>query len=359
MKFSTPFVRVDLDILENNISEMHQKLSENNISHYPHIKVHKSVELANMQLKCGASGITVAKISEAAIMAKSGITNILIANTLVGDDKFQRLEELLHLAQFTVTVDNLIAVEKLGAIAKAKNKKINILIEIKTPVQRGGVDQENAIPIAIAIKKCEFLSFEGVFCYMGIRPNLETDLLREELATDEKNLLLSSATILESNGITVSTLSGGTSLTSKYAHCLKGITQSRAGNYIFNDCNGVYLGYSHYKDCALMVEATVINLVSDDIAIIDAGSKTLTSDTKADLGYGHITEYPNAKIIKLNEEHGFIKMSKDDAPLNIGDKVRIIPFHSCVVPNLCDEIYAFRKNVFEKKIKIDARGCCY
>ena len=320
MNLSTPYVRIDLDIVENNLQKMMRRLAENGIQHRPHIKVHKSVELARKQLEAGACGITVAKLSEAEVMIKGGIKDILVAYALVGEDKFERLKHMLPDAKFTVTVDNLEAVKQLDRISRETSQNIRVLVELKTPVNRGGVDYENACLLARTILTCEYLVFDGLFCYMGIRPHLDTDADRESLAQDEARLLTEGAVYLRQRGIAVQTLSGGTSLTATYAHCLRGITEARAGNYIFNDCNGVFLGYAQYSDCALTVESTVISLPGDHIAIIDAGSKTLTSDTKGDLGYGHIMTHPHAKIVKLNEEHGFVRMDDRDAPLKIGEK---------------------------------------
>jgi len=109
-------------------------------------------------------------------------------------------------------------------------------------------------------------------------------------------------------------------------------------------------------DCALRIITTVVSTPNRGSAIIDAGSKTLTSDlSKFKKGYGYVVEYPEIEIYKLNEEHGFLKF-RPDINLKIGQKISIIPNHACVIPNLCDEILGINKKGEKIKIKIDARG---
>jgi D-serine deaminase-like pyridoxal phosphate-dependent protein len=173
---------------------------------------------------------------------------------------------------------------------------------------------------------------------------------------EESREIRQCAAILDEAGIHAPVISGGSSFSLCFPEELKGITELRAGNYIFNDNALLSLGLVNEEDCALRVRAAVVARPDAETAIIDAGSKTLTSDLCANRnGYGFIIGEPEAEIYKLNEEHGFVK--KDGGiGLEIGQEICIIPNHACVIPNLCDELYAFRNGRFEGVIPVDARG---
>jgi len=360
MLLSTPFVWVDLDIMEKNISEMITSLKKHGLKHRPHIKAHKSIEIAKMQLEAGASGITCAKISEANVMAKAGIKDIFIAYSIIGQDKIDRLDKLMDIADIKVTVDNMVAAKQLSELGVRKNKKVKVYIEIATWIKRGGVDYgEDLVDFAKELLKLKGISIEGLFGYVGVRPFLKTKEQIKEFAKEEAVNLVKAKELLVVNGIEIKYLSGGGSITSVCPEELAFLTESRAGNYIFYDLNSVYLGAASIEQCALRVKATVITIPEAGYATIDAGSKTLSSDTKENRGFGHIVDYPNAKIYKLNEEHGFIKYNPSQDNFEIGQVIDIIPNHSCVLPNMCNYIFGFREGNFERRIRIDARGKCF
>jgi D-serine deaminase-like pyridoxal phosphate-dependent protein len=357
MTISTPFAWVDLDIMENNIIKMTSDLKKYGVRHRPHIKTHKSIEIAKMQLAAGAVGITCAKISEAQVMAEAGIRDILIAYSLVGRDKMERLGKLMDIADIKVTVDNMIAAKQLSALALSKDTKIKIFIEVATHIKRGGVKSgEDLIAFAKLLSKMEGLAFEGLFGYYGISPTLKR---REDIklyAREEVANLVKAKKILENNGMAVKYLSGGSSVTSICPEEFTPLTESRAGNYVFYDVNYVNLGAVSLENCALRVKTTVISMPEAGYLTIDAGSKTLGSDTKDNQGYGHIVGHPKSKLYKLNEEHGFVRYDPSQDNYKIGQTLDIIPYHSCILPNLCDYIFAFRKGQFARRIRIDARG---
>lgn len=360
MFLSTPFVWVDLDIMEKNIVEMMAGLKKHGLKHRPHIKAHKSIEIAKMQLEAGATGITCAKISEANVMAKAGIKDIFIAYSIIGQDKIERLGKLMDIADVKVTVDNMVAAKQLSGLGVRKNKKVKVYIEIATHIKRGGVDYgEDLVDFAKELLKLEGISIEGLFGYVGARSSLKTKKQIKEFAKEEATNLVKAKELLVANGIKVKYLSGGGSITSICPEELAPLTESRAGNYVFYDLNSVYWGAVSLKQCALRVKATVISIPEVGYATIDVGSKTLSSDTKENRGFGYIVNYPNAKIYKLNEEHGFIKYIPSESSFEIGQEIDIIPNHSCVLPNMCIYIFGFRKGNFERRIRIDARGKCF
>lgn len=172
----------------------------------------------------------------------------------------------------------------------------------------------------------------------------------------ERREVLSVAERLRALGLKMDILSSGTSFSLQCADELSGVTELRAGNYIFNDGSLLSIGLVSPDDCALRVRATVVARPDARHAIIDAGSKALTTDrVTAWEKFGFIVEAPEVEIYKLNEEHGFLQ-SATDIPFRVGDGISIIPNHACVVPNLADEVYGMRGGKLETVIRIDARG---
>lgn len=360
MPISTPFVWVDLDIMEDNITKMTSGLQKYGVRHRPHVKTHKSIEIAKMQLAAGAVGITCAKISEARVMAEAGIRDILIAYSTIGQDKMERLGKLMAIADLKVTVDNMLAAKQLSDLAISKQTEIKAYIEVASHIKRGGVKfGEQLVAFTQQVKQLDGIVVEGLFGYCGIRPNLKT---REDIrgyAKEEAANLVRARDLLTTNGFEVKCLSGGSSVTSVFPEELAPLTESRAGNYVFYDKHYADLGAVSLEHCALKVRTTVISKVEAGYVTIDAGSKTLGSDTKDNKGFGYIVNHPVSKLYKLNEEHGFVQYDLSQDSFEIGQLIDIIPNHSCILPNLCDYIYAFRKGQFERKIRIDARGMNY
>ncbi|MBD1382027.1 alanine racemase [Metabacillus arenae] len=358
---STPYVLVDLEKVDKNIQAMANRLKLAGIDHWPHIKTHKSVELAKKQLQAGAKGITCAKLSEAEIMAEAGINKILIAYPILGSENLQRLSRLAEEVQVRVTVDSYITAEGISKVGEALGRKIEVLIEIDGGSHRGGVQPgEAAVKFALDISKLPGIETIGVFTYVGqiYGFNGEEEVKRETLR--EANILLDTKEMLRKRGIDVSVTSGGSTLSSFYAEQLKGISESRAGNYIFGDMNSIYHGVHSSDDCALKVCSTVVSVPLPGYATIDAGSKTLTSDLSVEgSNYGYVVGKPDVKITKLNEEHGYLRYNPEKDSFNVGDRIEIIPNHSCVIPNLNDFIYTHRSGKYIGELTIDARGKNY
>jgi D-serine deaminase-like pyridoxal phosphate-dependent protein len=160
---------------------------------------------------------------------------------------------------------------------------------------------------------------------------------------------------LDRDGIGVDMVSGGGTGAALQAHEVPELTEIRVGTYIFNDWTTVSRGWGKLEDCAMTVSATVISRPTENRAILDSGSKTLTSEI-VEGGYGYIVEYPNARIHKLNEEHAFVDLSNCEARPDVGEIVHIIPVHTCVVTNMHNTIYGVRGEKIEHEWQVAARG---
>ncbi len=356
-EYPTPAVVVELNIAERNVKKLIEENRKYNIAHRPHIKPHKSIFFAKMQLAAGAQGITCAKLGEAEVMARGGIRDILIAFPLIGEDKLNRLGELTKICKVKTIVNSVEGAKGLSALGEKLGKKLETLIEVDSGINRGGVKPfEDTLAFAEKIRGLSGINIIGLLYYGG---NIYGENTKEgiiKICQQEHDEVVGTAELLRQHGFNLTMLSAGSSFSAKFCEYLEGITEVRSGNYIFNDCAQLSVNLITEEDCALRIVSTVVSRPDQQTAIIDAGSKTLTTDLcKFGTGYGYIMGRPDITIYKLNEEHGFLRSDKA-INLNIGDKIAIIPNHACVIPNLAEEIYGLRDGQFEQMIPVEARG---
>ena len=353
----TPAVVIELAQMEENIRKMTEAAAGYQIKVRPHIKPHKSVEIARLQLRMGCSGITCAKLGEAEVMAKGGIDDILIAFPLIGQEKMQRLKILSRKARVITIVNSEEGARQLSETFQNSPDKIEVLIEVDGGINRGGKKPyEPTLEFARQIAGLPGIDIKGILYYGGTIYGEKDREGFEKTSAREREEMLGTARMLENAGFHMEILSGGNSYSSKMPWLLEGITEIRPGHYLFNDVGQLMSGFAKEQECALRVTASVVSIVDERHAIIDAGSKTLTTDICARKeGYGYVVGRPDITISKLNEEHGFIE-SEGRLGLEIGDKIAVIPNHACVVPILADEVYGIRNGKLDHLIRIDARG---
>lgn len=360
-ELQTPAAIVDLDIMEANISAMAARLKARGIEHRPHIKAHKSIAIARAQVRAGASGITVAKLSEAEVFASAGIGPILIAYSIVGADKLDRLASLHAQADILVTVDSLECARGLSAVGAKVGKPVRALVEIDGGLHRGGLEAgKAATDFALSLRDLPGLEVTGIMGYFGLVYDRKDPADFASAIREESRIMKETARLFREAGIKADIVSSGTSPAALLCECLDGITEVRAGNYVFFDVSSVVAGLAREENCALRVIATVVSSPLPGYATIDAGTKTMTSDGAHNRGgFGIVVGHPEVTVAGLNEEHGLLRFDPEKARLKIGDRVEIIPNHSCVIPNLNDRIAGVRKGKFAEWIDVDARGCNY
>ena len=353
----TPAVAVELDAVEQNIKTLIDGANRYGIAHRPHIKTHKSVELAKLQLKLGACGSTCAKLSEAEVMADHGIDDIFICFPLIGKEKLYRLEQLMKRIRVSTLVNSVEGARGLSETGQRIGRTVPVLIDLDGGIRRGGlVPGKPALEFAQKIQGFSGIEIIGLMYYGGLIYGQKDRAGFEAIACREREEILSTAALLREAGFHMDVLSGGTSFSGKMPERLEGITEIRSGHYIFNDCGQLFSGFAEEKDCALRVVASVVSIVDKRHAILDAGTKALTSDGCVHhAGFGYVIGRPDIVITNLNEEHAFIE-SEQPLGFSIGEKLAIIPNHACVVCNLNDEVYGIRNGKLDHMIRIDARG---
>lgn len=339
---STPCVLIDIDRVKANIKRAQDYADKNGFTLRPHIKTHKIPSFAHMQVEAGACGITCQKLGEAEVIADAGLDDILISYNIIGFDKLTRLAALAKRVRLTVAADSLFTVNGYNQIAATTGVTFDVLIECDTGGGRCGVQTpDEAITLASTLKGGA--RFAGVMTYPAAGG---TEKMAEKLAE-----ILSS---FEKANIAVKTVSAGGTPDLWKAHTVPGVTEYRPGTYIYMDRSQVAAGAATQEDCALTILATVVSKPLSDRAIIDAGTKTLTSDLLGMKGFGHITSLPDVLISGLSEEHGILS-AKDGLP-EIGEQVRIIPNHACVVSNMFDTVYLVSGPTVINALPVVARG---
>jgi D-serine deaminase-like pyridoxal phosphate-dependent protein len=345
-EFGSPAVVINLDRVERNIARVQAACEAAGVANRPHIKTHKSPEIARMQREAGASGITCQKIGEAEVMAEAGLDDILISYNLIGEDKMGRLAKVMERATVTVAADNPTVVAGLPRAAELSGRTLHVVVECDTGRKRAGVETvAEAVALAKDIASRPGLSFAGFMLYPP----------EDAMEVTQKFLDEATAGVREA-GLDVRIVStGGTPNVANLGR-IKGATEHRAGTYVFNDRMMLACGAATMDDLALHVVGTIVSRAAPDRGIVDTGSKTLTSDTGGLEGHGLILEHPEAKIAKFAEEHGFLDLTKCNDRPKVGDVVRIVPNHVCVVVNMVDRLVATRGEEIVGEMPVAARG---
>ncbi|MFN3689088.1 alanine racemase [Salinarimonas sp.] len=345
-EFGTPAVVVDLDVVERNVARIQKMCDEVGVANRPHVKTHKSPVLARLQVEAGARGITCQKLGEAEVMAEAGLDDILISYNILGEHKLGRLGRLLAGTRVTVAADNPVVVEGLPRAAEIAGRALPVVVEVDTGRKRAGVATvAEALALARDIAARPGLAFAGFMLYPPEDAIAETQVFLDAAMRGVREAGLEPAIVS----------SGGTPNLANLGR-ISGATEHRPGTYVFNDRMMLACGMARLEDCALTVYATVVSRAEPERGILDAGSKTLTADTGGLDGYGLVLEHPRARIHKFSEEHGFLDLSAcNDRPL-VGEVVRVVPNHVCVVVNMVDRLVAVRGGRIVGEIDVAARG---
>ncbi len=342
----TPVVTVDLDKVARNINRAADYFARHAIALRPHVKTHKITAFARQQIGAGACGITCQKLGEADIMAAAGISDILLSFPIVGEAKLKRLARLAQEVRFSAVADSTEVADWLCAATNLTGSPIGILVECDVGAQRCGVQSPHqAVALAKHIAARKPAAFAGLMTYP---PKGQIAKTRAWLGEALEGL---AACGLEAQRVSV----GGTPEMYR-AHELGVASEYRPGTYIYSDRYMVENGVGTFDDCALRLVATVVSRPTGDRAIIDAGSKSLSSDLMGFADHGRIVEYPKASLAKLSEEHGHIDLSQSPEKPRIGERVTLIPNHACVVSNLFDTVEAVVGREYIRTLRVDARG---
>jgi D-serine deaminase-like pyridoxal phosphate-dependent protein len=362
----TPALLIDQNIMEQNINSMQRQADLWGVGLRPHTKTHKMPYVASLQLAAGASGITVAKTGEAEVMAANGISDIFIANEIVGHKKLERILALAKKgATISFGVDSLDALKQISQVF-SQEFPAHVLVEIETGENRSGIIRdESFLELIRYMAQTPAIHFKGVFSHEGHTYKAKDHADCLALFAACQKLTLHFAQLARENGLACTTVSIGSTpsllIAAIYKAALEpGITEIRPGTYVFMDAaQGNAIG-SH-QSCAATVLATIISKPTDERVIADAGAKALTMQTRtegicATVGKGLVLNHPGVTVDSVYDEHTIFYHKAFHDSVGIGDTIQIIPNHICPVVNLYDQAYVTRNGAVERIVPILCRG---
>jgi D-serine deaminase-like pyridoxal phosphate-dependent protein len=354
----TPVPLVDLDRLAVNLDRMAAYAALHHLALRPHVKTHKATRIAAEQLRLGAVGLTCATPRELQVMA--AITDdIFLAHPPLGA-KLSRVLTFADDVHLRMPVDTMEQVEAIAAAARTRDRTVDILVEVDLGMRRMGVSAaDDAVRLAGAVTRQPGLRYRGITCYPGH--------IRQPVAHQDQAIELASAALgeiliaLDRAGLAAEIVSAGSTPTAFRTHQISGITEMRPGTYVYNDRDQFMIGSCAWEDCAFTVLATVISDAVPGQVVIDAGAKALAREpiraaNDTTLGYGAVLGQPAVRVTRMSEEHGILDLQDTHWRPAVGEQVRIVPNHVCMVSHGFDTVLGVRDDVVETWWTVEARG---
>ena len=353
----TPAFVVDLPTLRANIDRIARSAAEAKLQLRPHIKAHKTPQIARMQLEAGAAGVTAAKVGEAEAMVEAGVEDVFIANEIVGEPKLRRLSALRRRARVSVACDSVTVAQGYAEVFADRADPLEVILEIDIGAHRCGVPPERAAELAAGVARFPGLRIAGVMGYAPKTYGVSTQAEREPLVAEEGRLLSEVAAELASEGHAMARISGGCTPGAMLYRAGCGLAEIRPGTYVFYDMNQVDLGVVGVEDVAATILATIISTPQPGRAILDAGTKALATQVKPiSAGCAFVKGHPGAVVDVINDEHGYLSLVNSDLRVAVGDKLELIPPRVCTAVNLYDELHLVEDGELLETCKVTGRG---
>jgi D-serine deaminase-like pyridoxal phosphate-dependent protein len=356
-EIETPALLVDLDIMERNLTRAADYAQTHGLALRPHVKTHKSSRIAARQVALGAAGVTCATPHEAEVMA--GVAgDVLVAYPPVGAARAARLAALPKDVRLIVALDSERAIGEMARAAKEAGRTVGVYIELDLGMHRVGVPViDTAITLANRIGTESSLEYAGIAFYPGhVREPIDGQDAKLATLTSDLGHALDR---LRAAGVAPRVVSGGSTPTMWRTHEIEGVTEFRPGTYVYNDRTTAVIGACAWEDCAATVLATVVSTAVPGQAVIDAGTKALGREPVRGAegeGLGVLLEHPEVVVARTSEEHGVLDLSQSSWRPEVGERVRVIPNHVCIVVHLNDVVYGIRDGAIDTTWRIEARG---
>src|SRR5438552_3782920 len=310
----TPTVIVDLATAKRNIARLASYGRRHDIGIRPHTKTHKSVRMAKLQIEAGAVGLTVAKLGEAEVMARAS-DDVFIAYPALDPYRSEKIAALARIKTIRVGIDSSAAAQAIAAAARSAGSVVGVLVDLDVGFHRTGLQSPQAVlELGQEVSRTRGLRFDGVMCFPGQIKNPANQ--QDQSLAPISALIEEAIDLLKHAGLEVKIVSGGSTPSAYQSHLIPALTEIRPGTYVYNDMSVVSGGFCEIDDCAARVVCTVVSDAVPGKFVIDAGSKTLSSDRRMidpeKSGFGHVVEYPDARIVRLSEEHGEVDAAQCD-----------------------------------------------
>jgi D-serine deaminase-like pyridoxal phosphate-dependent protein len=344
----TPQLLLDLDIIDANLKRLFAACRQRRVACRVHFKSLKCAGLARYIAAAGADGFLCAKLCEAEVLADAGLTDIFIANQIVGPIKLRRLADLARRAQLRVCVDSADNIAQLGQAAQAAGSTLAVLVEVDIGMNRCGVPPgEPALTLARQIGQTPGLRFGGLQGYDGHLQMLPDAAERRAKCVEGLERLIATRRLIEQAGIPVPVVTGGGTGTWEFVSSFAGITEIQPGSFVLMDC--AYHAVRPEFGCSLSILATVISSRPGQY-VLDAGSKAISKD----FGTPVIKDRPGEQALKLSEEHTRVETAGTLVP--IGERREVLPAHCCATMNLHRTAIAVRQGKIAAVWPIEASG---
>ncbi len=355
----TPFLVIQEEALDSNISRINDYARTHGFAVRPHVKTHKSLHIARAQLKAGATGIAVAKVGEADVMSQIGNVDITIAYPAVGESRAERIAQLAITHRIRIAVDSTYLMDALSDAALRHGSEIGIHVMFDAGLHRCGyADPETVTRLAAYADRKPGLRYDGIQLYLGHLYGKAAHDPKSFEAINEQWKPVYEA--LCQADICPHMVSSGSTPSLFNTHMVRYVNELRVGTAVLNDYFVMFFGHCRLEQCAARVVATVISDATPGQVIIDAGSKSLSAKQmlrNERLTLGYVVEYPEARIFRLHEEHGWIDTSGCKMAPSIGERISIVPVNIALCMNLYDAFYLLRRDGTVECMKVDARGC--
>ncbi len=356
----TPFLVIDQSVLEKNIHRIHSYAKAHGYRVRPHVKTHKSLSITRMQLAAGGAGIGVAKATEAQALAEHPGTDITVAYPAFGDERVRIIAGLAQTHTVRVAVDERSLMDWLSRAAMDHDTTIGIHVMFDAGLHRcGTADPDELTALARYAQNAPYLEFEGIQLYLGhlYGPNASAPESFEQINRSWKPAY----NALCKAGLEPPMVSSGATPSLFNTHQVAHVNELRVGTAYINDYFVAKFNHCALEDCAARMVATVVSDRVPGQVIIDAGSKSLSAKQllrREALEMGYVCEYPEARICRLHEEHGWVDVSRCKNPPGPGDRISIIPVNAALCMNLFNFFYLQRADGTLERKAITARGCC-
>jgi len=371
----TPALVVDLDMMERNLRAMAAFAAQHEVMLRPHAKMHKSAELAKLQMAAGAVGVCVQKTSEAEALVAGGVHNIYISNEVIAPTKLARVAALTRVlaplgGKLAICVDSLEGIKRLaacmneGRLASGIASSIDVFIELNVGHNRCGVEPgPAAVALALEIRKHPALNFAGLQAYHGKAQHMRSASERQGAILSAIKAVRLTRELIEDEGIKVALVTGAGTGTAPLEAASKLYGELQAGSYLFMDAdyaaNKSVVGQPRFKH-ALFVKTQVISVHAQHV-VCDAGHKSHAIDS----GMPKVHAFSNrSELVYSNggDEHGILKPAAGSTRLpSLGSMLWLIPGHCDPTVNLYNALIGVRggllRGVVERIITVDGRGC--
>ncbi len=338
----TPCAVIDLDILERNLRRMALRMRKLKVKMRPHFKTHRCLQIAEIQRELTAPGFTVSTLHEAHVLQDAGYRDLTWAFPVI----FSTIPLLRHHVSqsLRLVIDSHAAIDALEKeFTVDEDFFVHVWLKVDCGYHRAGVDPRSPLAIELArrLQDSEVFKFDGILSHSGHAYAARGREALRAVAEQERAVMVEAAERLRHEGIEVPGVSIGSTPAMAVVDNLEGIDEVRPGNYVFYDYFQASIGSCEVGDCALTVLSSVVSAQPGaGHSVIDAGALSLSKDPGPEeqqpRSYGRIFAdydrselHPDLRIPSLSQEHGIV-----DASLEVGQRVRILPNHSClVVPN--------------------------